>query len=1095
MKLRLAAAPACVDPAGRTWPLAMRDAALLAWLALEGPTPRARLAALLWPDSPADAARNALRQRLFQLRRQVGIELVTGSVALALADGVTHDLGDGTGVLEDAPVDLGPEVNGWLAHVRAQRLERLRGTLVVQADAAEQARRWDEALDAAQRLLEADPLREDAHRRLMRLHYLSGDRAAALRAFDRCEQLLKDEVGTRPDAQTLQLLAQIESAALPAAPSRVVPASALHPPRLVGRAAEFDAMTAAWHGGRTLLVQGEGGLGKSRLLADFVASVGGGVATVGARPGDAALPYALLSRLLRVLLARGLQPRDGVRHELARLLPELGDAGSPPTGAELSRFVNAVEAALSQAAGEGLAGIAVDDLHLADDASAELIGSLSAQREDGPPLRWLLACRPAERSAACGAMIDELLRSHRLAVLTLAPLSRPQVRELLDSLRIDGIGGDAQAEALHRRTGGHPLYMLEAVKAQWAGEPGGELSLQAVPSVGQVILQRLGRLSPAAVKLARCAAVAGQDFSAPLAARVLQATPLDLADAWNELEAAQVLRDGGFAHDLIHEAALASVPAPIAQALHAQIAEVLEAQAADPSRIAAHWLASPDTLRAVPHLCATAQLALARFRYGEAADTYGRAATLLEQAGENERAFDTWFLAADAMGSLGDASRLGPMAARLEALAASDAQVAKAALARSNVLIEAGHVDECLRVCELGLEAARRADLREVESDLLYVMGVVCWDRREVARAVALVDEAIRLRLALPPESLRSDHVVTTIVMVQSHGTILGGAGRFAEAMARVMQAYRMAEEAGLHQNLIGPAGDLVLRACEIGDLAQALDWADRGLQAARQHEPNATELSRLRVAHANALLLAGRWGEAAAQFEALMVQEEATPSRVRADIVARVAYLHGLLGRRDLGRAAGRAELARDTPTSVQRLWIEVVLADLGEPLDAASLLERVAAVQDVGLRARLLVRLVPQVAPVLVRPLLAVTAAQVHEGGLQGQWMTLQARIAARLAVEGRGREAAEVADAVIEAAGRGITPTLPQAEFCADLCLALAAERPEQALGLRLHGEAWLEQAAGSLPAAWRENCRARSVLVPLLQQALPARARPA
>jgi hypothetical protein len=73
----------------------------------------------------------------------------------------------------------------------------------------------------------------------------------------------------------------------------------------------------------------------------------------------------------------------------------------------------------------------------------------------------------------------------------------------------------------------------------------------------RLIERRIGLLSRDAVRLARCAAVAGQDFSVTLAAEVLDANPLDLADAWTELESAQVLRDGAFAHDLIFDAARA----------------------------------------------------------------------------------------------------------------------------------------------------------------------------------------------------------------------------------------------------------------------------------------------------------------------------------------------------------------------------------------------------------------------------------------------------------------------------------------------------------------------------------------------------------
>ena len=83
-RLRLAGAPA-VEVAQRTVPLQPVDAALLAWLALRGATPRGRLAELLWPGSEAEAARGALRQRLYKLRQSLGVDLVAGTQTLALA--------------------------------------------------------------------------------------------------------------------------------------------------------------------------------------------------------------------------------------------------------------------------------------------------------------------------------------------------------------------------------------------------------------------------------------------------------------------------------------------------------------------------------------------------------------------------------------------------------------------------------------------------------------------------------------------------------------------------------------------------------------------------------------------------------------------------------------------------------------------------------------------------------------------------------------------------------------------------------------------------------------------------------------------------
>ena len=100
-------------------PLAPPDALMLAWLALEGPTPRERVAGLLWPDSPTDVARNALRQRLFRLRKQLGLDIVGGQAVLALAEGVTHDLQDALTLLGGLHCPESPELDAWLARLQA----------------------------------------------------------------------------------------------------------------------------------------------------------------------------------------------------------------------------------------------------------------------------------------------------------------------------------------------------------------------------------------------------------------------------------------------------------------------------------------------------------------------------------------------------------------------------------------------------------------------------------------------------------------------------------------------------------------------------------------------------------------------------------------------------------------------------------------------------------------------------------------------------------------------------------------------------------------------------------------------------------------
>ena len=453
--LTLAREPAVRVAAGPWVALGDRESALLAWLAIEGPTSRGDIARLLWPDSAPDAARSALRQRLFHLRRISGAPLVVGDRELVLAEGVEHDLAAADSVLGDRPCRVGAEFDAWLERQRGERRDRVRRALVARADAAEAERRHGEALQVARELLALEPLSEHAHRRLIRLHYLAGERPAALLAFDRCERVLKDEVGVAPSAETLALLQTIIRAEEAAAgdgrarPFVAVPAAVLRPPRRVGRADLWTMLSRRDERCRVKLLFGEAGMGKSRLLNDRMEATLGqppSLLLVSARPGDGGLPYAVAARLLRALMASyDLAPAAAQRPALARLLPELGGEADGP------RRPAAASSMLVAAAAHGLAGIAVDDLQFADDASVELLQALVAE----PLLPWILAMRPHELTPVARSWIEALQGDIEVESATLEPLSIGEVAELLDSLALPGLdaaGNAGRIAALHQHT-------------------------------------------------------------------------------------------------------------------------------------------------------------------------------------------------------------------------------------------------------------------------------------------------------------------------------------------------------------------------------------------------------------------------------------------------------------------------------------------------------------------------------------------------------------------------------------------------------------------------------------------------------------------
>ncbi|MER3554579.1 MAG: hypothetical protein C4331_09585 [Meiothermus sp.] len=250
-------------------PLERKTAALLAYLALEGPTPRSKIAGLLWPEVDEGRARGNLRQCLHRLKRLCGEDLVVSEEILRLVGDLETDVvgleaqaftGEyGPALRLEGELLFGhdyddcPELAEWLEASH----ERLRGVrleaMQAQGKALEAAGDYSRALGWAERALAQEPVSEEAHRWTMRLHYLLGDRAGALRAYHRCREVLERELGIAPMAETQALARLIDRGGeLPGAaqPKRAaIPLSVLRPPCLVGREHEWAALEAAWERG------------------------------------------------------------------------------------------------------------------------------------------------------------------------------------------------------------------------------------------------------------------------------------------------------------------------------------------------------------------------------------------------------------------------------------------------------------------------------------------------------------------------------------------------------------------------------------------------------------------------------------------------------------------------------------------------------------------------------------------------------------------------------------------------------------------------------------------------------------------------------
>src|SRR6516165_5105169 len=206
--------------------------ALLALLALQPGRPIARetVADFLWTDRGPEQARHSLRQTLLVLRRSLGDDLILaegnslvmppGTLAVDAMELEARAASSDRDVLAEAAAlyrgellenrgPVAPRFDDWLA-VERSRFAALAATILRRLSAAfAAAGEFETAITAAIRLVTMDNLREDSHRLLIELLARAGRRAEALRQFDAVAELLKRELGVRPDDETLALVDRI----------------------------------------------------------------------------------------------------------------------------------------------------------------------------------------------------------------------------------------------------------------------------------------------------------------------------------------------------------------------------------------------------------------------------------------------------------------------------------------------------------------------------------------------------------------------------------------------------------------------------------------------------------------------------------------------------------------------------------------------------------------------------------------------------------------------------------------------------------------------------------------------------------------------
>ena len=651
---------------------------------------------------------------------------------------------------------------------------------------------------------------------------------------------------------------------------------------LVGRQREREALDHALArladgaSGLVLAVEGEPGIGKSRLLAELAERAEAGCQVLGAAASEFEddLPYAVwteaLDAHLRELGERALS-RLGLDDPgaLAAFLPALGDTGS--RGADRHAIHRALRDLLERLAGPRPLVLWLDDLHWADPGSVDAVAAL-VRRPPGGAFLLALAAREGRLPLPVAIALAAAAREDRVTRLALGPLSEAEAAEL--------VGGDAAD--LYRAGGGNPFYLEQLARSRGAAHSTAAPVDVAVPeAVALALAAELADLASDTRRVLDAAAVVGDPFDPALAAEVAELPEASALAGLDDLLARTLVRPASgarrfaFRHPVVRHAVYASAPGGWRLAAHARAAAALERRGAGVVARAHHVehaaepgdeAAAAVLAEAARELQATAPASAARF--------HAAALRLVpEGAVQRSRRAAIQIALAEAQSAAGDAA--AARATLLDALAqTSDPRERQGLTVRvANAEFWLGMSEDALQRLHVALSdlpAEPSDDRIRLHLSLGLTVLLACdydaargqsrdalTDARElgdpVLEAAALGLDAFALAAATPgPAAAAALERATTAfgrlsdteLMRRLPGLwMLAGSetalGRFGAALDLLERAGRMASATGRELVLVLVSLGSVRPLCELGRLAEAVATGEeasteRGCRAAR---------------------------------------------------------------------------------------------------------------------------------------------------------------------------------------------------------------------------------------------------------------------
>ena len=652
-----------------------------------------------------------------------------------------------------------------------------------------------------------------------------------------------------------------------------------HSEVLVGREADLavlrDALKRVRHAEpSTVLVGGEAGVGKTRLVEEFRRVLGEPVRVLTGQClelGEEGLPFAPFAGAVRDLVrAEGTAILDGNEREFARLLPELGP---PPEFGNARRglLFESVGTLLGRLTAQQPVILVIEDLHWADRSTRDLIDYL-VRSVRLPQLLLIATYRSDElhRGHPLRPFLAELERVRGVQRHEIDRLDREGTAEMLAHLL--GVEPDPPTvDAINERAQGNPFFIEQFASST-------DPRCGDIPAnLRDLLLSRVDLLPEPAQRVLRVAAVGGTRFRHELLARVAGVDESALESALRAIVAAQLVvfdPDGGyeFRHALVREAVHDDLLPGEHARLHGRYAQALEAEphlvAADraAAEIAHHWHAARDHPRALVAARHAADDAGRRFAFGEQAKLLDRVLELWEEVPDAEALLGVChldLLEEAALVAIDSGEHMRALSLTRAALCDLDAEAeplraARLLVRRARLLRNAGKSDghdESVEAYRLLSAAKPSADRVRLLADVAYLLSLIDNDLAGQVATEAM-DEATAFGDA-------AAHVSAEITSAE----VCAGTTSVEEALPSLLASVGRARDAGdlpgLTRGLVN-ISDLLF---EMGRYAESADAAAEGVPHADRVGISRTTGVFLLANHAEALVALGRWDEADARL------------------------------------------------------------------------------------------------------------------------------------------------------------------------------------------------------------------------------------